>query len=189
MTGGQQIRQRCSQVTAVAGVERADDSLGNLLDTIVDVHFGKLVQQEIVQRFRSRLGVGHQVMTTIGVFLDPVGRPFERLVKRVGQLGNHILQTFEILLVVVLVVDDQFFFIFAASVFGWEFVFGFVRSQRIDIQLLEQRILIHLLFDAFLQRKGRQLQNLHRLDHPRCQLLSLQLSGLKAHRHPHDKFS
>ena len=58
---------------AVARIERADDSLGDLLDPIVDIELGQLVQQKIVERFRSRDGVGHQVMTAIGIFGNPIG--------------------------------------------------------------------------------------------------------------------
>ncbi len=59
---------------------------------------------------------------------------------------------------------------------------GFSRSvrlvgqSRIALVHLQHRILVHFLFDAFLQRHDRQLQNLHRLDHPRSQFLDLDLS-------------
>ena len=38
---------------------------------------------------------------------------------------------------------------------------------------LQHRVLLDLLLDAFLQRQDGQLQNLHRLDHPRRQHLLL----------------
>ena len=40
----------------------------------------------------------------------------------------------------------------------------------IDFLQLQDRILLHLLLDPLLQRHDRQLQDLHRLDHPRSQL-------------------
>ena len=46
-------------------------------------------------------------------------------------------------------------------------------SFGVDLDLVEHRVVFHFLFDAFLQRHQRQLQDFHRLDHPRCKHLLL----------------
>ena len=55
-------------------------------------------------------------------------------------------------------------------------------SSASTLDLLEHRIVFHLLLDAFLQRHQRQLQNFHRLDHPRCKHLLLSQLHLLAER-------
>ncbi len=52
--------------------------------------------------------------------------------------------------------------------FGWLF-----RLVGVDLELIEHRVVFHFLLDALLQCHERQLQNLHRLDHPRCKHLLL----------------
>ncbi len=54
---------------------------------------------------------------------------------------------------------------------------GDFRLVLVDFDLIEDRVVLHLLLDAFLQRHERQLQDLHRLDHPRCKHLLLSQSA------------
>ena len=55
-------------------------------------------------------------------------------------------------------------------------------SLRLFLLHLQNRVLFHLLFDSLLQRQNRQLQDLHRLDHPRRQHLLLHHSEILTKR-------
>ena len=95
-----------------------------------------------------------------------------RAVVVVGQIVAHVEQAFEILLVVVLFVDNQLALVVGGGIGIFAFL-RFVGQVAIALLDLQERILVHLRFDAFLERLQRQLQNLHRLDHPRCKHLLL----------------
>ena len=64
---------------------------------------------------------------------------------------------------------------------------GSAISSCVRLDLVEARIVFHLLLDAFLQRHQRQLQNFHRLDHPRCKHLLLSQLHLLAKGKSHDE--
>ena len=59
------------------------------------------------------------------------------------------------------------------------------RSLRLLLHDLQHRVLFHLLLDPLLQGQDRQLQNLHRLDHPRRQHLLLHQSEVLAEGESH----
>jgi hypothetical protein len=52
----------------------------------------------------------------------------------------------------------------------------------------QNRILDDLLFDPFLERLNWQLEDFHRLDHPRSKLLDLLLAGFHPERQSHFSF-
>ena len=55
-------------------------------------------------------------------------------------------------------------------------IVGLVGGQvRVLFLHLQDGVLLHLLLDPFLQRQDRQLEDLHRLDHPGSQFLGLLL--------------
>jgi hypothetical protein len=98
------------------------------------------------------------------------------VLQELADLGEPL----KVFVAVAVVLDDQSLFIFgklAMLVFGnvlgmlgFTVVFGLAE--------LEDGVVLELLFDAFLQRHQRQLEDLHRLDHARREQLAL----LHAHR-------
>ena len=80
----------------------------------------------------------------------------------------------EVVLVVAVVFDDQLALGVGSRLIGRaRSSGGGSGSFVVDFDLIEHRVVFHLLLDAFLQRHQRQLQNFHRLDHPRCKHLLL----------------
>ena len=61
----------------------------------------------------------------------------------------------------------------------------FGRQVRLFLLQLQHRILLHLLLDPLLQRQDGQLQDLHRLDHPRRQHLLLHEPQVLTERKSH----
>ena len=134
------------------------------------------MQQIIVQRLRSFGSVCHKIVSPIRIFLHAVAGATE-IIERVGHVAVHVRQAFEIFCVGLAIFDDQLFFVFRSRRVLVVTVFGFfVRQRLVPFLYLEHRVFIHLLFDAFLQSQNRQLQNLHRLDHPWRQFLGLYLA-------------
>ena len=108
----------------------------------------------------------------------------------VGPLLVHLHQPLEVVLVAGRFVDDQLAFLVGGGIGRiLPFAFGSFRRQ-IGIVLLqiEHGIFLDLLLDPLLQGQDRQLQNLHRLDHPRRQNLFLHhpqvLTERKSHSYP-----
>ena len=110
----------------------------------------------------------------------------------VGPLLVHLHQALEILFVLGRFVDDQFALLLAGRV-GRILPFSFVAGLRgqIGIVLLQFQngIFPHFLLDPLLQGQDRQLQNLHRLDHPRRQNLLLDHPHVLTERKSHNFFS
>ncbi len=118
-------------------------------------------------------------MLAVGLFFHPRERSARTIVKRPRRLAVHDRHTFEVIDVILRTVHDQL----PLGVRGRIGVFSFGRlvGKRWVLFLhFQQWVLVHLRFDAFLQGHDRQLQNLHRLDHPRRQLLNLELPCFQA---------
>ncbi len=100
------------------------------------------------------------------------------LLEVVGPLLVHLHQALEVVLVAVRLVNDQFAFFLGGGVRG-RLVGRLDRlggQVRVVLQQIEDRVLLDLLLDPLFQGEDRQLQNLHRLDHPRREHLLLQQS-------------
>ena len=101
------------------------------------------------------------------------------LLEVVGPLLVHLHQALEVVLVAVRLVDDQLAFFLGGGV-GGRLLLGRVGrlggQVRVFVLQLQHRVLLDLLLDALFQGQDRQLQNLHRLDHPRRQHLLLHQS-------------
>ena len=144
--------------------------------------------QIFVQRLRPGEHVRHRVVPPVALGLDPIHARPTTLFVVVRQILGHVQQAFEVVGVVGAVFDDQlplgvghrgrmrFFLAFGRL--------GDLVLVRLD--LVEARIVFHLLLDAFLQGHQRQLQNFHRLDHPRCKHLLLSQLHLLTERESHD---
>ncbi len=149
-----------------------------------DFEPAQLVVQVILQRLRAGNHVGHRVVRPLAFFFQPGARRLGPLLEVVGPLLVHVEQALEIFLVVLVLVDDQLTLFFRRCV-GIHRLGRLLRQIEVLFLQLEGGILLHLLFDAFLQRHDRQLQNLHRLDHAGCQHLLLHhpqfLSERKSH--------
>ena len=178
----QHVDQRGMEIPPVASVQARNDPLGDLLDIVVDVQLGKLMKQIIIERLGPLERVGHQVVLTVGVFLDPVARSTE-IVKRIGHVIAHVLKTLEILGIRGILANDQLPLVLGLR--GLRLLVPLrllVRQVLVPLCNFEHRILRHLLLDPLLKRLDRQLKDLHRLDHPRSQFLGLYLTGFESER-------
>ena len=61
----------------------------------------------------------------------------------------------------------------------------FVWEVLVPLGDFEHWIFFHFLLDPFLKSLDWQLQDLHRLDHPRSQFLGLNLTGFESERETH----
>ena len=113
------------------------------------------------------------------------------LLEVVGPLLVHLHQPFEVGLVAGRFVDDQLALLLGRRV-GRILSLGLVgiSGGQIGIVLLqfEDGILPHFLLDPLLQGQDGQLQNLHRLDHPRRQNLFLHHPQVLTERKSHKIF-
>ena len=138
----------------------------------------------------ERLGpgqhVGHRVVAPIAFGFDAIQRRPATLFVVVRQILGHVEEPLEVVLVVAIVFDDQLALgvghAAAASALAFDSAVVVSGSFVVDFDLIEHRVVFHLLLDAFLQRHERQLQNFHRLDHPRCKHLLLSQLHLLAER-------
>lgn len=90
----------------------------------------------------------------------------------VGPFLVHSEKPLEIVLAPPPPVDHQLAFLIRFGV-GQFPVFEIVGKVRIHLLQFKNGVLLKLLVDTLLQRQDRQLENLHRLDHPRRQHLLL----------------
>ena len=128
--------------------------------------------------------VRHRVQFALAGLFHLVARGVRTLFEVVGPLLVHVEQTLEVPLVRVGFVDHQLAFFLAGGV-GRQAILRrrlLGRRLRLFFGQLEHGILFHLLLDPFLERQDGQLQNLHRLDHPRRQHLLLNESKILAER-------
>ena len=137
--------------------------------------------QIVDKRFRAGHHIGHRVVATISLVLHLIQRRAAPLFVIVWQIVCHIQQPLEVLFVVVVLIDNEFLLAFGGSIRIDFFLDGdvfFGRGFLVRLfNLVEHRIVFHLLFDALLQGHDRQLQDFHRLDHPRCKHLLLSQSA------------
>ena len=131
--------------------------------------------QIVLQRLRPRHHVGHGVVLAGAFFFDPGARRPRAFLEMIGELFVHVEQPLEVVLVVLVFVDNQLALFFGGSV-GVLDVERFVGQVAIFFGQVQDRVLLDLLLDALLQRHDGQLQDLHRLDHARCQHLLLNQS-------------
>ena len=100
----------------------------------------------------------------------------------VRQILGHVEEPLEIVFVVAVVFDDQLALGVGHAARRLRSSAGGFRLVLVDLDLVEHRVVFHLLLDAFLQCHQRQLQDFHRLDHPRCKHLLLSQLHLLAER-------
>ena len=178
----QQVLQPPLQIPV--GIEVVDDAVGHRPQVRRQVEPAQLVVEVILQRLGPGDHVGHRVELAFAGLLDLAPRRMGALLEVVRPLLVHLHQPLEILLVRVGLVDHQFAFFLAGGVGRLTLLqLGPLGGKlRLLLHQLEHRILFHLLLDPFLERQDRQLQNLHRLDHPRRQHLLLHESEVLAER-------
>jgi hypothetical protein len=98
--------------------------------------------------------------------------------------GRERSSKWEIRLVVLRLVDDQLALFLGRGV-GRLLLHRLGRQIGVLLFNLQHRILLHLLLDPLLELHDRQLEDLHRLDHPRSQHLLLNESEILAERKSH----
>ena len=177
--GIDEIFQRHGKIAV--GVEIVDDLFGGLPFERGEIVVGELVVEVVEERLGPLLHVGHRVEIAIGRFVDPACRRPAAVVVGVGILVRPIVRPFEVGLIGMLLVDDEWLLVHRPLRDGRKL--GDRRTgltaARVTLGLLhlERFVVLNLLFDPFLERLERQLQDLHRLDHARRKHLLL--------RHPH----
>ena len=140
-----------------------------------------------MQRLRAIDHVGHRVVLAIPCLGHARGGRPAALLEVVGPLLIHVQEPLEVGLVVFRFIDDEFP-LFGRGSIGVGSLDLFIGQVRILLDQFQRLVLLHLLLDALLQGHHRQLQDLHRLDHPRRQHLLLNQSQLlsegKSHGDP-----
>ena len=118
-------------------------------------------------------------MGPLGILFHPAGGTASRFFEVFGHLVIQIQQPLEVVGIAVRFIDNQRLFIdaFFTRIFT---LFGLIGQRRVALLELQSRILDQFLLNAFLQLLERKLQDFHRLNHPRCKLLHLELSMFKA---------
>jgi hypothetical protein len=177
--GREQIAKARAEVAAVLGIERADDPLAQSQRFLFEVQLAELVHQIVLQRLGAFRDVGNHIVGPLGIFLHAAGRAAGRLLEVFGDLAVEVEQTFEVVGVVMGFIDDERL-IFNRFFAGVVALVGLVGQRGIALLQLQGGVLDKLLLDPLLQLLQGELQNLHRLDHPRRQLLHLELSVFKA---------
>ena len=137
------------------------------------------MEQVVVQRFGARRDVRHGVVLPVGLLLHTIHRSPRTLVKIVRHLAIQIQQPLEVDFIVRLLPHDHLSFRLRGGI-GVLAIGGFLGGWQLLLSQFQDRILVHFLLDSLLERHDRQLQNLHRLDHPRRHLLDLHLSRFES---------
>ena len=139
----------------------------------IELEPAQLIVEVVLQRLRAGGHVGHRVVLALAFLLDAAPRGPGVLLEMVGPLLVHLQQPLEVLLVAGRLVDDQLALFLGRGV-GRRLGLDRLRRQvGVLLAHLEDRVLLHLLLDPLLQGQDRQLEDLHRLDHPRSQHLLL----------------
>ncbi len=174
--GGKQIAKAGAEVAAVFGIERADDSLAEGKRRRIDVQLAKLMHQIILQRFGALGDVGDDIVGPLGVFFDAAGGATSRFFEILGNFAVEVQQALEIVGVVMGLIDNQRLLVDLLDGRIFALFVGLIGERRVALLQLEGGIFDQLLLDPLLQILQGKLQDLHRLDHPRCQLLHLELA-------------
>ena len=104
----------------------------------------------------------------------------------VGPLLVHVQEPLEVTLVGVRLVDHQLALFLGGGVGRLAILRSASSAGGSGLFLeFEHRVFFHLLLDPLLQRQDRQLQDLHRLDHPRRQHLLLHQPEILTERKTH----
>ena len=133
-------------------------------------------------------------MLTVAAFLNSIRRWPCTLIKMIWDVFIKIQKTLKIIFASLTFLDDQFFllyvvlfvlFFFFTIDLGRCIVFQFIATVAVSFQ---RRVLNQLLLNFFIERGLSHLQDLHRLDHARSQLLGLLLRLSLTERNSHSCF-
>ncbi|MFM8399956.1 MAG: hypothetical protein ACKOAH_19185, partial [Pirellula sp.] len=58
------------EIASVTGVQAGNDSLGDLLNVVIDIQFCQLMEKEVIERLGPLHRIGHQIVLAITVLLD-----------------------------------------------------------------------------------------------------------------------
>jgi len=118
-------------------------------------------------------------MGPLGILFHAAGGPASRFFKIFGHVAIEIQQSLKVIGIAVSFIDDERFLIdaFFSRVLTLVRLIG---QRRVALLQFKRGILDQLLLDPLLQLLKRQLQNFHRLNHPRRKLLHLELSMFEA---------
>ena len=155
-------------------VQVVDDPVGHGPKLGVQLEPRQLIVQVVLKRLRPVGHVGHGVVPPLALLLNAVPRRPGALLEVVRPFLVHLQEPLEVLFVAGGLVDHQLPLLVGRGVgrLGLDLL---GRQVGILLPHLQDRVLLHLLLDPLFQRQDRQLEDLHRLDHPRSQYLLLNL--------------